>query len=79
MITELPVEQMAFLSLGIPTDDETAEIIRTLLSGGKVGMLIDGIEYKRYKKTAALGIYQKFMGMERELREMGICVIRSGH
>lgn len=79
IIAELPIEQMAFLSMGIPMDEEIAEVLTALLSGKRVGLSVEGLEYKRYKKTAPLGAYQKFMGMERELREMGVYVIRQGH
>ncbi len=79
VITQLPIEQMAFLALGIPMDEEIAAVLTALLAGKRVGMAVGGLEYKNYKKTAPLGIYQKFMGMERQLREMGIYVIRSGY
>lgn len=78
IIRELPIEQMAFLSMGIPMDGELAQVLNALLSGKRVVLAVEGLEYKRYKKTAPLGAYQKFMGMEREIREMGIYVIRQG-
>lgn len=78
MITDLSLEQMAFLSLGVPIDAETDRVLRALLSGQRVGAAAESMEYKRYKKTAPLGVYQKFMGMERSLREMGIHVMRQG-
>ena len=77
VIAELPIEQMAFLSMGIPMDGQIAEVLNALLSGKRVGLAVEGLEYKKYKKTAPLGAYQKFMGMEREIREMGVYVIRS--
>ena len=38
----------------------------------------DALEYRRYRRTAPLGIYQKCAGLERRLREMGICVAGTG-
>lgn len=76
IITDLPIEQMAFLAMGIPIDREITEVLNALLSGERVVLSAAGMEYKKYKKTAPLGIYQKFMGMEREIREMGIVLIR---
>lgn len=79
VIQALPIEQMAFLSMGLSMDAQIAEVLNALLSGKRVGLVVDGLEYKSYKKTAPLSIYQKFMGMERELREMGLYVIRPGY
>lgn len=79
VITRLPVEDMALLSLAAPLDEGLRRVIERLLQGGRVGLVQAGIEYKQYKKTAPLGVYQKFVGMERQLREMGIYVIRTGH
>lgn len=76
VITSLPLEDMALLSLAITLDSAQRQVVETLLSGGKVGVLLAGMEYKKYKKTAPMGIYQKFMAMERQMREMGIYVIR---
>ena len=77
VITGLPVEQMAFLALGLPLDGEVAAVLRSLLAGARVELRVEALEYKRYKKTAPLGAYQKFMGMERQLREMGIVMLRA--
>ena len=38
----------------------------------------DALEYRRYRRTAPLGIYQNCAGLERRLREMGICVAGTG-
>ena len=53
--------------------------LRALLEGKKVRVLESGLEYKDYRKSAPLGIYQKFSALERGLREMGICVVRDRH
>ncbi len=79
IITHLPVEQMGILTLGVALCDEERRVLSALLAGRKVRALESGLEYKRYKKTAPMGVFQKFVGLERELREMGVCVIRDRH
>lgn len=79
VIAELPVEQMGLLTLGLALTAEEKRVLEALLSGRRVRMLESGLEYKRYKRTAPMGVFQKFVGLERELREMGICVIRDCH
>ncbi len=79
VITRLPVEQMGSLSLGLALTDGEGAVLRALLEGRKVQVLESGLEYKDYRKSAPLGIYQKFTALERGLREMGICVVRDRH
>ena len=79
VITRLPVEQMGALALGLALSDQEERVYRALLEGKKVKVLETGLEYKGYRKTAPLGVYQKFTSLERELREMGICVVRNRH
>ena len=79
VIARLPVEQMGSLSLGLALTDEEGAVLRALLEGKKVQVLESGLEYKDYRRCAPLGIYQKFMALERGLREMGICVVRDRH
>lgn len=79
VIAWLPVEQMGSLSLGLALTDEEGAVLRALLEGRKVQVLESGLEYKDYRRCAPLGIYQKFMALERGLREMGICVVRDRH
>ena len=47
-------------------------------AGARVRVERDALEYRRYRRTAPLGIYQKCAGLERRLREMGICVAGTG-
>ena len=79
VITRLPVEQMGALALGLALSDQEERVYRALLEGKKVKVLETGLEYKEYRKTAPLGVYQKFTSLERELREMGICVVMNRH
>ena len=52
--------------------------LAALLAGARVRVERDALEYRRYRRTAPLGIYQKCAGLERRLREMGICVAGTG-
>ena len=79
VITRLPVEQMGALALGLALSDQEAQVLRALLEGRKVKVLETGLEYKEYRKTAPLGVYQNITSLERELREMGVCVVRNRH
>lgn len=78
-VTRLPVEQMGSLALGLALTDEEGAVLRALLEGKRVRVLESGLEYKDYCKRAPMGVYQKFMALERGLREMGICVVRDRH
>ena len=77
VITSLPIQDMALLSLGIPLDEPARQILGALLRGERVAVLAEAMEDRQYKRTAPMGIYQKFVGMERQMREMGIGVIRT--
>ena len=54
------------------------EVLAALLAGARVRVGREALEYRRYRRTAPLGIYQKCAGLERRLREMGICVAGTG-
>lgn len=77
-ITRLPLEQMAVLTLGLGLLPEERTVLTALLEGRRVEVLESGLEYKQYRKSAPLGVYQKFVSLERELRELGVVVIRNG-
>ena len=73
VITWLPVASMGRLAACAET-----EVLAALLAGARVRVERDALEYRRYRRTAPLGIYQKCAGLERRLREMGICVAGTG-
>ena len=79
VITWMPVEQMGLLTLGVALGPEEREVLEALLRGQRVRVEPEALEYRRFRKTAPLGIYQKFIAMERELREMGLLVARNRH
>ncbi len=76
IILDLPVEQMGLLTLGIAFTEEESTVLHALLRGERVFVLDTALAYKQYKKTAPLGIYKTFVGLERQLREMGIGILR---
>lgn len=75
-ITDLPLEDMALLTLAAPLNDGVRTVLEELLSGGRVVVAAQAMEYRRYRKIAPMGIYRTFTAMERVLREMGIIVTR---
>ena len=78
VITWLPVASMGRLAPCAPQPAAETEVLAALLAGARVRVERDALEYRRYRRTAPLGIYQKCAGLERRLREMGICVAGTG-
>lgn len=68
----LSVETMAYVAHGIAATPEAACILLGLLSGKQVFVLEQGLEYRKYKETAAKTIYLLYQNQERELHQMGI-------
>lgn len=78
VITSLPIQEMALLSLAAPLTPEGEQVLRALLRGEAVWACVNGLEYKQYRRSAPRGVYQAFVSMERRLREMGIGLLRDG-
>ena len=78
VITWLPVASMGRLAACAPQTAAETEVLAALLAGARVRVERDALEYRRYRRTAPLRIYQKCAGLERRLREMGICVAGTG-
>lgn len=78
LITSLPLEDMALLALAVPMSGDLSRVLTTLLEGRRVAILPGAFEYKTYRRTAPLGVYQKFVAMERQLRELGVVKAREG-
>ena len=77
-ITWLPVESMGRLAACAPQTPQEREVLAALLAGARVYLSREALEYKRCRRTASREIYTRLMGLERRLREMGICVTRTG-
>jgi hypothetical protein len=76
-ITRLSVPAMGRLAACAPQTAQEAEVLAALLAGARVCLGREGLEYRRYRRTAPPGIYRRCVALERELREMGICVTRT--
>ena len=72
VITSLPVASMGRLAAWAPQTAEEAEVLAALLAGARVVAGREALEYRRYRRTAPLGVYQTCAALERRLREMGI-------
>ena len=78
LITQLPLEDMALLALALPLTDPVQQVLTALLEGRRVAVSDDAFEYKTYRRTAPLGVYRKFVAMERQLQEMGLARAKKG-
>ena len=75
VITWLPVASMGRLAACAPQTAAETEVLAALLAGARVCLDRRALEYRRYRRTAPAGIYRRCLGLERRLREMGVCVI----
>ena len=78
VITWLPVDAMGRLAALAPGSPGETEVLAALLAGARVYLDRRAMEYRRYRRTAPAGIYRRCLSLERRLREMGICVTRTG-
>ena len=74
----LPVAAMGRLAACAPQGRAEAEVLAALLAGARVCVPREGLEYRRCRKSAPLGMYRRCVALERELREMGVIVVRNG-
>lgn len=77
-ITHLNVDAMGRLAGCAPQTAQEIEVLSALLAGARVCVLRDALEYRQYRKAAPFGLYRRLVVLERELREMGIVVVRNG-
>ena len=61
-----------------PQGQDETEVLAALLAGVRVYIPREALEYRQFRKTAPLGVYRRLMVLERELREMGVIVVRNG-
>lgn len=73
----LSVAEMGRLAACAPRNETEAQVLAALLAGARVCVPRDGLEYRQYRKTAPFGLYRRLVALERELREMGIVVVRN--
>ena len=73
----LSVETMGRLAACAPQGREETEVWRALLAGWKVCVPRSGLLYRQYRKSAPPEVYRRLVRLERELREMGVIVVRN--
>ncbi|WP_242965679.1 hypothetical protein [Flavonifractor sp. An4] len=78
MITWLPVGAMGRLAALAPASRGETEVLAALLAGARVCLERKALEYRLYRRTAPPSIYRRCLALERQLREMGICVAGTG-
>lgn len=76
-ITRLTVGAMGRLVGCVPQGPQETETLAALLAGVRVCVLREGLEYRKYRKTAPLGMYRRLVSLERKMREMGVVVVRN--
>lgn len=78
VITWLPVGAMGRLAALAPASPGETEVLAALLAGARVCLERKALEYRLYRRTAPPSIYRRCLALERQLREMGICVAGTG-
>ena len=78
VITWLPVGAMGRLAALARASPGETEVLAALLAGARVCLERKPLEYRLYRRTAPPSIYRRCLALERQLREMGICVAGTG-
>lgn len=73
----LSVAEMGRLAACAPQTEQEAEVLAALLAGARVCVPRDALEYRQYRRCAPFGLYRRLVALERELREMGLLVVRN--
>lgn len=73
----LGVAEMGRLACCAPQGADEAMVLAALLAGARVCVPREALEYRQYRRTAPPGLYRRLVAAERELREMGLIVIRN--
>lgn len=76
IVSRLCMRGLSNLAYGNSTSDEERFILKMLMSGKKVYVLNEGLEYKRYKDTAPKALYKKFMSFEDEICKFGVEIVK---
>jgi hypothetical protein len=76
-IAALSVDAMGRLADCAPQGREETQVLAALLAGARVLVPRQGLEYRKYRKTAPAGVYRRCVALERTLREMGVIVVRN--
>lgn len=75
LLARLSVVTMAYAANGISGNPEASCILRGLLSGKKVFVLEQGIEYRSFRESAGKNLYRLYLQQEETLKNIGVEVI----
>ncbi|GAA0711362.1 TIGR02536 family ethanolamine utilization protein [Paraclostridium ghonii] len=76
VISRLCLRGLCNLAMGNSVSDEERFILKMIMSGKKVYIMEDGLEYKRYKQTAPKALYNKYLNFEKEIKSYGVEIIK---
>lgn len=76
IVSRLCLRGLCNLSMGNSVSDEERFILKMLMSGKKVYIMEDGLEYKRYKLTAPKALYNRYLDFEKEIKSFGVEIIK---
>lgn len=77
VISRLCLRGLCNLAMGNSLSDEERFILKMIMSGKKVYVMEDGLEYKRYKQTAPKTLYNKYLNFEKEIKSYGVEIINN--
>ncbi|MGY5267557.1 TIGR02536 family ethanolamine utilization protein [Paraclostridium bifermentans] len=77
VISRLCLRGLCNLAMGNSVSDEERFILKMIMSGKKVYVMEDGLEYKRYKQTAPKTLYNKYLNLEKEIKSYGVEIINN--
>lgn len=76
IIGGLCLRGLSNLALGTSVSEEERFILRMLMKGKYVYLIEEGLEYRKYKKSAPKTLYNKYIRFEEDLRSYGIQIIK---
>lgn len=77
VISRLCLRGLCNLAMGNSVSDEERFILKMIMSGKKVYVMEDGLEYKRYKQTAPKTLYNKYLNFEKEIKSYGVEIVNN--
>lgn len=77
IISKLCLRSLSNISLGLSISNEEKFILSMLMQGKKVYALEEGLEYRKFKKTAPKALYNKFIEHEESIKTYGIQIIKN--
>lgn len=75
IVTNLCNKGLASMALGLCNDNVQAFIVEALLSGKKVYLLKEGIQYRKYLNTVSVALYNLYKEYESKILSYGIALV----